>query len=200
MLHLTDVTQPKEGEQVERVIRRHRLTLALPLMLAAACIVAPFFFLFSLPQLGVGGIVGFVVLLAIGIVLALRAFVMWDADALILTTHRLIRVDQQGIWHRVVTEVALAAIQDVQFEQHGIWDVLSQMGAVRVRTAGGSNELVAKRLWRPQRVRELILERAHPASPSDRRRHIDQLLEHASEEAVQAIETLLEGIEPPKPV
>ncbi len=157
MFHIHDVLLPKDGEIVHCVVRRHGATLAPQLFLAAFLMVAPFFLLFPLARWGAIGIGLFVLLLACGLFVALRAFLLWDADVLVVTSERVIDVDQRGLWNRIVCETPLVFIQEVNCEQKGFADAVCRMGTVRIRSgSSATTEMLASCVRKPERLRQLI--------------------------------------------
>ena len=204
MFHLEDVLQLKEGENVVRLTRRHILTLAPPLLLALVLIVLPFFLLFPLFDLGVIGVVMFAAAVLFGIGVAYRGVMLWDADVLILTTHRLVDVDQKGLFTRNVTEAQLANIQDVSWSKKGFWQTVLGMGSVQVQTAGSANKIEAIHIAEPQRLAEFLNDMRHQTSPKkalvdpekyEKLKVIQQMLQGFSLEELERIETILKARE-----
>jgi hypothetical protein len=203
MLRLTDVIQPKPDEHVQAVFRRHRGLLLPPLLFATLLIAIPFFLLFSLTRQGAGGIIVFAVLLAGGVVIALRTLYAWDANALILTSKRLIRVTQNGFWNRVVQEVSLTSIHELVCESKGILETLFRVGTLRVRAAGVVSEIAISRIPSPERARAHIeslrhppsegkLDAASPEKPLDLRAEVHALVEKAQVSTLETVKALLE--------
>jgi uncharacterized membrane protein YdbT with pleckstrin-like domain len=54
----------------------------------------------------------------------------------IVTTERLIDIDQTGLFHREVNELDMKNIQDVTYKQTGFWQAILGFGNVIVETAG----------------------------------------------------------------
>jgi hypothetical protein len=165
MFHLQDVLQPKEGEQVEAIIRRHVATLVPPLCLSLLLIVIPFFLLFPLFAWNFFGIILFFASVIFGILVALRSLMLWDGDVLVLTSLRLIDVDRRGVFARSVSETHLGAIQDVSWSRHGMLESLFRSGSVSVQTAGTTPRIEVTRIPRPEAVFELINELRHGTLP-----------------------------------
>jgi uncharacterized membrane protein YdbT with pleckstrin-like domain len=204
MFRLESVLQLKDEENLRAMARRHAITIIGPLFLAMLLIVIPFFFLFPLFSLGFFGVVLFICLLVSGILLAFRTFFLWDADVLIITDHRIVDVDQRGLFSRHVSEAPLSAIQDVSWKKQGIWQTMCGMGTVKIQTAGATAIIEADKIPKPERIHELINQARQEApkhetteepTQKDRRsriRHIAVLLEQADDAKVMEIETLLE--------
>ncbi len=161
MFHLQDVLQPKEGEQIEAIIRRHVVTLVPPLCLSLLLIVIPFFLLFPLFAWNFFGVILFFASVIFGVLIALRSLMLWDGDVFILTNVRIIDVDRRGVFARSVSETYLTAIQDVSWSRHGIVESLFRSGSVSVQTAGTTPRIEVTRIPRPEAVYELINELRH---------------------------------------
>ncbi len=203
MFHVHDVAPLREGERIQGMIRRHVVTLLPMLSLSALFIITPFFFLFPLLRAGSIGAITLVLSVAIGLSLALRAIHLWDADVLIVTTERVIDVDQSGVWARQVAEIPLGAIHDIRWERRGFHEALFRLGTVRLSAAMPPSEVVVSHIAHPERVEAWLQELCHPKLAStgkdgvshdtslSRREHIQWLLVQASEPTLVEVEALL---------
>lgn len=199
MLHIEDVLQLKDAEVVRLLVRRHPVTLVPSLLLALAFIVIPFFFLFPLFGLGLPGVGLFIGSALFGIVLALRTFILWDADVFIVTSLRLVDVDQKGIFSRFVTEIPLSGVQDVGWQRAGVIDTVFRIGTLTIKTAATENMKVV-RVAHPEHIHELINDVRHATTPQRKNiapeqrellRKITQLLEVMPMEALVKIESTI---------
>lgn len=77
-----------------------------------------------------------VVFLTIGGYFAFINWYRWWASHYLLTTERLISIDQFGFFHRVVKETPLDKIQNVFFETKGPYQTFLNYGTVKILTAG----------------------------------------------------------------
>jgi len=158
MFHTEDVLQLKDDEEVRCIVRRHPSSLAPGLFVALVLIVVPFFLMFPLFGWGVYGAVLFVAAVIFGISAAIRTLLLWDSNVLIVTTLRLVDVDQRGLFSRMVSEAPHESIQDVSWAKHGLWETVFRMGSVKVQTAGNTANIEMKRIGKPDRVAELVNE------------------------------------------
>lgn len=214
MFRIEDVLQLKDGEKIRAVIRRHLVTLVAPLFLALILIVVPFFLLFPLFSWGIPGVILFFFAVAAGMVIAVRSLILWDADVLIVTTMRLVDVDQKGLLTRSVSEAALGAIQDVSWIRNGFLDTMFRMGKVKIQTASTTSVLEATRVPQPEAIFELINELRHDApsssspaggrsnvpgeAPSERKDLLDsicRMLQPYSFDELKRVETVLKARE-----
>ena len=161
MFRTEDVILLKDDERIRTITRRHVITLFPGLGLALLFIVIPFFLLFPLFSWGMPGVILFFASLMLGLGIAFRVLLVWDSDVLIVTSLRLVDVDQRGLFTRIVTEAPLSTIQDVSWSKRGIIETVFGLGTVRVQTAAATASLEAQRIPRPQVIHELINELRH---------------------------------------
>jgi len=163
MFHIEDVLLLKDDERVKTVTRRHIITLFPGLSVSLVLIVLPFFLLFPLFGWAILGVVIFFLSLVLGLGIAMRALLLWDSDVLVVTTLRLVDVDQRGLFTRIVSEAPLSAIQDVSWAKKGIVETLLGIGSIKIQTTNATTTVEARRISHPQRIHELINElRRHP--------------------------------------
>lgn len=168
MFHLEDVLTKNERENVHAIVRRHVSTMIGPLLIALVLIAAPFFFLYQLLSLKTVGLIVFFCSVVVGIVIALRALLLWDADVFVLTDLRVVDVDQQGLLSRTVAETPLSGIQDIAWQRKGMIQTMFRTGTLSIQPAGGGRALIAFDISRPEhvyaRVNELRHQKTVPSS------------------------------------
>ncbi len=166
MFHIEDVLQLKESEKVKLFVRRHPMTLLSGLFVATVLIVIPFFFIFPLFSFRMPGVAVFLASVLLGIIVALRAFLLWDSDVLIVTSDRLVKVDQKGVFSRFVTELAMGSISDVAWKKHGVVDTLFSVGSLSVNSPAVSKTIEITRMSHPDRLHGLINDLRRALSPN----------------------------------
>jgi hypothetical protein len=77
-------------------------------------------------------------------------------DTWIVTTERIINIEQKGLFHRIASELDLAAVQDTTAEIHGVLPTVLTYGDVYVQTAGEKERFTFKSIDNPEHVKELI--------------------------------------------
>jgi hypothetical protein len=163
MFKLEDVLLLKDDEEIKAITRQHGLMLVPMLALALLLIVGPFFFLFPLFSSGPAGILMFGVLVLVGMFIAMRKFVMWDGDVLIVTNQRIVNVNQKGMFSRTVSEVKLDDIHDASWSKNGIVHTIFNLGNVLVQ--GSSLTLEVKSIPGPKDLHGLINDLRHAIKP-----------------------------------
>ena len=191
MFRITDILQPSEGEHVLHVARKHVATMFPRLLLAAVLIVLPFFFLFGLTDFGTWGVVAFAGSVALGLFIALRAFLLWDADVFVLTSYRVVDVDQRSLLSRSVAEIPLTHIHDVRWLRQGWNETVWRMGTLRIRATGATTQLMIPKLAYPERLAsalEMAREKIGSRGIVDR---MADLLDQADGKALDAIDRIV---------
>ena len=150
----------KDGESVLRVVRHYGLTYLPKGLLAFLLVAAPFFFLIPLVTLRVYGLLAFALSVSVGLMFGARMFYEWFWNAFVITTRRVIDIDQKGFFHRTVSEAPYDKVQDVSFSISGVIGTLLRYGTLIVQTAGTHVNLELDRVRDPKEVHHLITETA----------------------------------------
>ncbi len=161
MLHIREVLQLKNDEKVLRILRASWVTLVPQLGLSFLLIVVPFFFLFQITSIKYIGIPLFILPIVGGICVALRAFMLWDANAFIVTSMRIVNVEQKKIFTRIVTEALQSTIQDISWTQMGMGETLFRIGSISIQTAGLNTRLIARKISHPEKIQDILNDWRH---------------------------------------
>lgn len=154
----------KEDEELIRIVRRYWVTLFGPILLSAIFIIAPFFFLVPLFRIGTIGVIGFTVLVLVGILSAFRTAYIYSLNAFIITDRRIIDIDQHGVFHKTISESPYHNIQDVSVQVKGIGQTIFHFGSIMIQTAGTTANLELHSVKNPEVVQEVIGKLAHEAN------------------------------------
>jgi hypothetical protein len=95
-----------------------------------------------------------------GIIMWAKLFAIWTdyyLDVWLITSKRVIDIEQKGFFHREVSTFRIERIQDITVEVKGIIATLFNFGNIHVQTAGESQEFIIKGIPRPKEVKEVIL-------------------------------------------
>lgn len=148
--------QLRNGEEIIAIIRRSPLAHMSALSAGLFCSIASFFLLYPLFRLGTYGVVGFFLLLFLGIFLLARAFIIISMNVFVVTNQRVIDINQKKMFSREVSECGFENIQEMTFRISGIFGMLFHVGTLVLHTAGGRADLAATGIRHPQIVQELI--------------------------------------------
>ncbi len=197
MLNLADIFELKPNEQVHQVLRRHASTLWWQLLIAGLLIVTPFFFLFLLPKWQTVGTLFFALSEALGLFIAIRAFLRWDSTVLVLTTHRACYVVQDGLWKRQVCDTPLSLVKSASWERNGLLERLWRTGTLKIVT-GSDVTVVVPTIVHPEQAQALLNQlrekqawQADEPANVERMMSMEELLNKADVETLRAVEQLL---------
>ncbi|MFA5128401.1 MAG: PH domain-containing protein [Patescibacteria group bacterium] len=152
----------KAGEEIIAVVRHYGLTLWPKILAVILLLVLPFFFIFPLFKWGYWGVALFLFPILLGVIFALKIFIVWYYNAFIITNRRVIDLDQRGFFERIVSEAALETIQDVSHRRKGIWQTIFRYGDVRIQIADTDTGLEIKNVRAPEVTQQLISDLLHP--------------------------------------
>lgn len=160
--------QLRENEQLIRVVRQHWVIAGERIAISAALIGAPtllFRFLssaelfFNLNKAAVNPIIGFVLSLYALVVVAYLFLMLMDyyLDVWIITSQRIINIDQITLFSREVSEIPMNRVQDVTIDVKGVMATLFKFGTIRIQTAG-EREFAARNIPHLYELKDAILQ------------------------------------------
>jgi len=150
----------RESERVESVLFKHWYMLALPLLKALGITVlslgipiwlhwSSFIFSYGLSTILYYG------WLVFWIAYMVYAYTNWYRDRFIVTSERIVDVDQRGLFSRKVSEVELIKVQNITHTVEGPAATMFNFGTVIIQSAG-ANDVVLDRVADPAGVQEEI--------------------------------------------
>ena len=178
MYSLTHLPNPQKGEHGIQLLRRHWFTFFLTLLLYIFLAIMPLLVIWVLPDTNAvssssatagvseedGAFGFFVVVLSMYyfaiITFFFHAFLDFYLDVWVVTTERIIAIEQKGLFSRVISEQKLYRVQDVTSEVHGFFPTVLKYGNVFVQTAAEEQRFIFKNVPQPDFVVNLIHERA----------------------------------------
>ena len=181
MFHLDHLPNSRPDEKAVICLRRHWIALVTLLALTALACALPWLLWWLLGQTApgllsqntseeVGRIFTLVFYLAVA-TFFFQEFVDYWLDMWIVTTERVIDIEQLGLFNRTTSELHLAAIQDVSAEIKGVTATFLDYGDVYVQTAGSVTHFHFQAIPHPERVRETILRLVD----EDKKRHAAEM-------------------------
>lgn len=134
-----------ENEKILTTIRKHWFVMARTIVVFVVLLLLPPMVLSLLPfitaefdQATIEPLTNLFLSLYI-MVLLVFLFLLWMdyyLDMWIITNERIIDVEQQGLFHRQVSEIPLQHVQDVTIEVKGVIETFLKFGTIRIQTAG----------------------------------------------------------------
>ncbi|MCC6639247.1 PH domain-containing protein [Candidatus Falkowbacteria bacterium] len=123
-----------EDEEIVSVIHAHWIAKLQTFLIAFLFFAVPLFFMFYLMSQGRVGVSIFVTSIVVGLIYSLREWYLWTYNVFIITTHKIIDLEQRSLLKRSVSEVSYDKIVDVSYEHEGLLDTMFGMGKITVVT------------------------------------------------------------------
>lgn len=153
-----------DGEEVLFVFRRHPIVMRKGIILwAAGMLVGPVYTLLltliysSNPSKYPSPGFFFLSLLAsivLSLILIFPFWIGWYFSVFILTDQRFIQINQKGLFHRAVADIALDQIQSINYEINGFGETLMGFGTIKMQTYLG--DLVIHEVHHPAKIQKKL--------------------------------------------
>lgn len=150
--------QLKEQERIITTVRRYGLTYFWHGFLVVILLSTAFFFMFWLFAHDWWGIALFFVDLGIGFLLLFRTLFIWQKNQLIVTTHRVVDLDQQGFFDKTVSEIPYDQIEDVSGRIKGVFGTIFRYGELNIQTGAGKVRIILQKIKQPVALQQQINE------------------------------------------
>ncbi len=148
----------KQGEQILSVTKRYGLTFFWWWIFILLLFVIPFFFMFWLFQNGWWGQTLFTVPVLLGVLTIIRTLFLWQKNILIITSHRLIDVDQRGFFDKIVSDIPYDQVEDVMGRIKGFWGTIFRYGNLTIQTGSGKVQIIVDKIKQPTFLQQEINE------------------------------------------
>ena len=133
------------NERVVLALHRHWIVVAQKMTVVVFLLLGALAFIAFLPVINLNPLflpLVFYVFVIYLLIVLLVAFILWMdyyLDVWIITTERIIDVEQQGMFRRTASEFPIKNIQDVTIEIPGFTATLLHYGTIRIQTAGNQS-------------------------------------------------------------
>ncbi|MDO8505667.1 MAG: PH domain-containing protein [bacterium] len=143
-------------EKLLLISRRYFLTLGFEVLVAFFLIIMPFFLMFPLFSYGRLGIGFFIYAVAVGFLVLLKLFIMWNFNTLIITTKRVIKTRQKGFFDRTISEMLITRINDVSHHIRGVWATMFHYGTLHIVAGNGQTVLDFPHMKNPESAQKTL--------------------------------------------
>lgn len=86
-----------------------------------------------------------------------HAFIDFHLDVWLLTDQRIVNIEQEGLFDRIISELNIAKVQDVTSEVRGQLQTFLNYGAVYIQTAAEKERFVFENIPHPEEVARIIV-------------------------------------------
>ncbi len=167
MFSIYNLPNQLKDEKIIHVIRKDYFIIFQKILLFILLAVLPlvFFYLIFLPNEIIMESEIFFPLIILGAsayylflwVFFVFTFIDYYLDVWIITSERIIDIEQRGFFSRVISEHKLSKIQDVTSEVHAFLPTILQYGTCFVQTAGTVQRFTFEQVSHPDKIRNLII-------------------------------------------
>lgn len=168
MLSIKHLPGQLKGEEVIKVVRRDVFVLFKKILLFALLILLPailfYFMVTSIYPNALGGeISGPLLILGVSAyylfiwLFFFFSFIDYYLDVWIITSDRIIDIQQRGFFSRTISEQRLYRVQDVTSEVHGFLPTIFKYGDVHIQTAGAKQRFLFHEVSDPEEIRRMII-------------------------------------------
>lgn len=114
---------------------------------------------FSFILFGAQGVFSYLLLIFVVLAgfLVLYRWYLWTNSIYILTNERIIEIEQNSLFHRIITEIELDRIQDITTEQKGAIQTFLNFGSIHIKTASANTGMELKEVTDPYDVQQQIV-------------------------------------------
>lgn len=147
-----------ENEKIKAIICKHWIVLLWHILKISAIVALPIFAAchFGFCWQSLWGPSVFWSLIFIGAIWAIRHWIIWRKDVLVITNQRIIDINQKSLFDKEVAEINFNKVQDVIYQVKGVLATTFNFGRVEVHLVGGSI-LALERVPNPRRIQELLI-------------------------------------------
>jgi hypothetical protein len=167
MISLHNLPNALEGEKPVLFLRRHWIEVLSILFYTGILAVIPVLILIGLRSVDVTPfstvalqpftIVASSVYILFVLIILFTQFTDYYLDTWIVTTERIINIEQHGLFSRLVSELHLNEIQDVTSETHGFLETFLTYGDVYIQSAAERQRFTFKNIDNPDEVKQTII-------------------------------------------
>lgn len=165
---LDRLINPKDDERIVFSLRRHPIALLYDFAMIAVIAAAPigsYVLVANLwPDLLTGPMSRPTVILTMSAyylivwLFFITTFVDYYLDTWVVTTYRVVSVEQHSLFSRTVSELDLTKVQDVTSEVKGVLPSVLNYGNVHIQTAGETKRFIFEQVPHPHDIRKRILD------------------------------------------
>jgi len=163
------------GEKIIKIVRRHWFNIFQQYIVVIAMLFLLFISLQILPNIfsfSENGAELFFAESFFAIVIWLYIFIIWIDfyfDVWIITTNRIVNIEQKALFMRHISELKFSKIQDVSIEVDGFIPTILNYGDVHIQTAGTRGRFLFHKVPNPYRLKSLIMNMQSKAIKKEQR-------------------------------
>ncbi len=144
-----------ENEILKNIYRQSFVFLLRYIIIAAAVVILPTYFLWRYGLLGSWRSISYVLLLFSAIWL-IRHFLIWYRNNYVITNQRLLLFEHDGLFKHTVIETPLERILNVSYKTTGVMSAIWGYGDVEVQVVGLVEPVILKHIADPEYIKDYL--------------------------------------------
>lgn len=157
---IPEFTGQRASEKIEAILFKHWFVVVLPILKAIGIIILSFALPIWLHWAGWIFSYGITTLIyyswmVFWVCYIVYAYILWYRDRFIITSERIVDIDQKGLFTRKVSEIELEKVQNITHTVAGLFATMFNFGTVVVQSAG-ANDLTLDHISDPAGIQEEI--------------------------------------------
>jgi uncharacterized membrane protein YdbT with pleckstrin-like domain len=188
----SSLNEIKGDEKIIKIIHRHwfdiLMQLAIVILIVAALVGGLGIFPTLFPNLQTHNFYALFIFLetTFALVVWVYAFFIWIDyyfDVWIITSERIINIEQKGLFMREVSELKFARIQDVTANVGGFFQTILNFGDVHIQTAGEEERFFFRQVPDPYGLKNVIMD-LQKKQESDKVNELGEVIKEMNGEAI----------------
>ncbi len=166
MINIHQLPNQRRGEKTELFLRRHWIELVVLALYGILLVGVPILILILTRWIGITPfdhifwgpvMMSLLSIYAVFVsIILITQYTDYYLDTWIVTTERIINIEQKGLFSRVISELHLNEVQDVTAETHGFFATFLTFGDVFIQTAATRERFNFKNIDNPEKVKRQI--------------------------------------------
>ncbi len=144
-----------KGEEFVGLARKHWIIIA-PRLLVSLLIIVLLIVFVNKYYIFREALVIDVALSAVYCVYFAYCWILWRADYFVITSERIVRIAQPGIFERSLSEISIGDIQEVTFKRKGILAAILKYGTVKI-ILGDDRFVEMEHIFMPEKIYQAII-------------------------------------------
>ena len=143
------------GEEFVGLARKHWIMIA-PRLIASLSIIILLIAFVNKQYIFREALVISAALAAVYLVYFVYCWMLWRADYFAITSERIVRIAQPGIFERSLSEISIGDIQEVTFKRKGVFAVVLKYGTVKIILSDGLS-VEMEHIYMPEKIYQAII-------------------------------------------
>ncbi len=83
-------------------------------------------------------------------------WILWRADYYVITSERIVRISQPGIFERALSEISIGDIEEVAYKRKGVFASIFKYGTIKI-VLGDEKVFLMENIFLPEKIYQAII-------------------------------------------